>query len=67
MAKGKTCNRNCFKCKYDDCIMEMMTSEERKEANRRDLNFSVVTEKYGSLIIGKAKKRSVSRCMYAIY
>ena len=37
---AKKCNRDCFNCTYDDCIIESITSTERMEQNQRDINYS---------------------------
>ena len=42
------CNRDCFNCAYDDCIVDNMSSEERTEAKERDKKFSQIYF-YGSL------------------
>ena len=34
------CDRDCFNCKYSDCIQDNLTSKERKEIKERDRNFS---------------------------
>ena len=36
------CNRDCFHCKYDDCIMDNVTKTERAMQNYRD-NSLIVT------------------------
>ena len=30
------CNRDCFNCKFDDCVVNGITSEERSEIRERD-------------------------------
>lgn len=30
------CDRNCFECKYDDCIEDKMSKEESQAISRRD-------------------------------
>ena len=53
MAKGKTsCNRDCFNCLFDDCIMNDVSSEERKAMNLRDMNFT----NFGSIIPARAQR-----------
>lgn len=36
------CNRDCFNCKYDDCIVETVSEDERAMQNYRD-NSLIVT------------------------
>lgn len=36
MARPKKCNHDCFNCVHDDCIVEGISSEERKEMTKRD-------------------------------
>jgi hypothetical protein len=52
MAKGKTCNRDCFKCEFDDCIMESVSAEERKAMNQRDISYT----NFGSVIQSRASR-----------
>lgn len=53
MAKGKlSCNHDCFNCLYDDCIMNGISSEERKAINMRDMNFT----NFGSIIQARAQR-----------
>ena len=33
------CNRDCFNCIYDDCIIETASSKERKEIKMRDESY----------------------------
>lgn len=30
------CDRDCFNCKYDDCIVDDITSRERREQDKAD-------------------------------
>jgi hypothetical protein len=32
----KTCDKDCFNCKYDDCIIDGVFSEEREDISYRD-------------------------------
>ena len=34
--KPKTCNRDCFNCIYDDCMMDDISKGETAEIHRRD-------------------------------
>lgn len=52
MSKLKTCNRDCFKCIYDDCIMNDISSAERKATNQRDINYT----NFGSVVQGRASR-----------
>ena len=45
------CNRDCFHCKFDDCIDNTITKEERMESRKRDANYS----SYGRVIHGKVR------------
>lgn len=36
---AKKCERDCFNCKFDDCIIETVTKEEREEQNWRDREY----------------------------
>ena len=36
---SKRCNRDCFNCVYDDCIMDTATKEERAEITERDKRY----------------------------
>ena len=35
------CDRNCFNCKYDDCIADDITKEERDMQDYRDASLIV--------------------------
>ena len=39
---AKKCDRDCFNCKYDDCIVETVSEDERAMQNYRD-NSLIVT------------------------
>lgn len=52
MAKGKMCNHDCFNCKEDDCIVDGISSDERKAINIRDINFT----HFGSVIQARAQR-----------
>lgn len=58
---GKKCNRDCFNCIFDDCIMENITSEEREEAKERDKNYANFGHVYFSRKPRKAKYKYNSR------
>lgn len=36
----KKCNRDCFNCIYEDCIINTITKEEREESEKRDINYT---------------------------
>lgn len=38
------CNHKCFECPYDDCIVETITLEERKEIRERDSRYFCASE-----------------------
>lgn len=46
MARAK-CNRDCFNCVYDDCIVDIASSAERKEIRERDnRHYNAIEAKY---------------------
>ena len=49
------CNRDCFKCPYDDCIANDITLEERLEMKERDIKFA----SYG--IVHRARPQRAKR------
>ncbi len=51
------CNRDCFNCKYEDCIIEKASSEERKEIRERDNRYFKTNVMTGSVIRGATKHR----------
>lgn len=55
---GKKCNRDCFNCVFDDCIIDKMTKEEREEAKERDKNYANFGLVYHSRKPRKAKYRN---------
>lgn len=55
----KKCDHNCFECKYDDCIIENMSSEERKEISDRDKRYFNSISTTGSVVKARAR-----RCKY---
>ena len=36
MKKEKVCDRNCFECRYDDCILDELEHEDYVESAERD-------------------------------
>lgn len=48
------CNYNCFKCKYDDCIVDTMNARERIEQVYRDNMY----ENYGKPLPRALEKKS---------
>lgn len=38
---SKKCNRDCFHCQYDDCIMDDVSTEEKEMQNYRDASLTV--------------------------
>ena len=53
------CDRNCFKCKYDDCISDEVTLTERIDQMERDINTQTETKvaKFGRRRTGANKGR----------
>lgn len=47
----KKCNHDCFNCKFDDCINDVITKTEKMESIQRDKNFT----SYGRVIHGKVR------------
>lgn len=41
------CDRDCFDCKYDDCVQEVMSPEERQEIRDRDIKYGLVNNRNG--------------------
>ncbi len=37
----KKCDRDCFNCKYDDCVVETVSQDERKMQDYRDKSLIV--------------------------
>lgn len=46
------CNHDCFKCPYEDCVVNDITSEERLEMKERDIKFM----NYGVVHKGRPQK-----------
>lgn len=57
------CKRDCFNCKYDDCIVESITLEERTEIRERDKKL-ISQLNYGSLAIARPSKAKNKRKYY---
>lgn len=36
---SKRCNHDCFNCKFEDCVNDVLTQKERKEMKERDKNY----------------------------
>lgn len=34
------CNRDCFNCTFDDCIVDELSKKEKLDATIRDINFT---------------------------
>lgn len=49
------CNHNCFECPHDDCIIETMSSEERKELRERDIMY-FNADTSGSVVKQRARR-----------
>lgn len=47
------CHHNCFECKFDDCINDVLTSTEKAESKLRDINYMG----YGKVMIQKPTRR----------
>ena len=45
------CNHDCFHCKFDDCIDNTITKEERMESRKRDANYQT----YGRVVHAKVR------------
>lgn len=54
------CKHECFECPYDDCIVNDITSEERKEIKERDKNFT----NYGHVLNAIPNRASKRRKYY---
>lgn len=54
------CKHNCFECPYDDCIVNDITSDERKEMKERDKKFT----DYGSVIKARPQKANHRKKFY---
>lgn len=52
------CNRDCFNCKYDDCVVDNISSVERIEINTRDAN-SDTPPQYGRGHTNRRKRRAL--------
>lgn len=48
----RTCNRDCFNCRYKDCVVSTVTVEERQQQDNRDKKADVDPEE-----VFKAKRR----------
>lgn len=55
----KKCNRDCFNCIYDDCVIGTLSSKERKEIKERDKSIM----SYGSVVKARPinRRQKVSR------
>ena len=53
------CNRDCFNCKYDDCIVDDVSLTERIEQMQRDINTQTETRsaRFGRRRTGANKAR----------
>lgn len=60
------CDRDCFNCKYDDCIVSYgdISKKERYEIRERDEKL-VSQLNYGSLVIGKHARSKNRKKYYA--
>ena len=38
------CDRDCFNCKFSDCIVNGILSEDRKEIRERDKRYDIAVE-----------------------
>ena len=41
------CNHDCFNCTYDDCVVNTLSSEDRKEIRERDNRYYNAIEAKG--------------------
>ena len=55
------CNRDCFNCTYEDCIVNDISSEERSEIKERDRKII----DYGSVIKARPPRVKSRRKYYA--
>ena len=55
----KTCNHNCFECKFDDCVVSQkdITVTERLESRMRDN----VYQTYGTVIPARRRRKDRGR------
>lgn len=55
----KTCDHNCFRCKYDDCVMAQgdITQKERLSQDRRDMNYTA----YGNVPYARRQRKDRGR------
>lgn len=58
------CDRDCFHCKYDDCIVSSMTLKERYEIKEGDEKL-ISQLNYGSLVVGKHVRSKNRKKYYA--
>lgn len=58
------CDRDCFNCKYDDCIANDVSQKERADIRKRD-NKLISQLNYGSLVIGKHGRSKNRKKYYA--
>ena len=58
------CNKDCFNCKHDDCIVEGISQEERKEIRERDKKL-ISQLNYGSLAVARPIKAKNKRKYYS--
>lgn len=45
------CNHDCFNCKFDDCINDVITKTEKMESIQRDKNYT----SYGRVVHAKVR------------
>lgn len=58
------CNRDCFNCQFEDCVVDTMSSEERIETKERDKIF-ISSRTYGSLVKARPTRASRKHAYYA--
>ena len=58
------CNRDCFNCKHNDCIVEGISQKERADIRERD-NSLISQLNYGSLAIARPIKAKNKKKYYA--
>lgn len=55
------CNRDCFHCKYDDCIVTGISSKERKEIKERDTKFIDGDGRNSSIVFARVSRNRKRR------
>ena len=60
------CNMDCFHCELEDCIMDIVTSEEKEEQDQRDMKVLMVfhPEKYSQKLYKQSEKGKEAKKRY---